>query len=72
MKAEKQAVDPFKVGPALLVKLGSYIVHIQEAKALGGHEFDWAAAKTIEDDAEVKAWLGALDAQGFLPKKRIG
>lgn len=56
--------------PSLVVKLGSLIVHLDEGRSPGGHEFDFAAADALLADPEVAEWitLGTLNA--FLPQKR--
>ena len=55
---------------ALLVKLGSIMVHVEEASSVDGHEFDWVALRGLLADPEVLEWRKAMDAAGFLPKKR--
>jgi hypothetical protein len=48
--------------PALLVKLGSIIVHFDEATEPGAHEFDLHTARQLLADPEVAAWMKAMDA----------
>lgn len=62
--------DPLKPEPGLLCKLGSIAVHAEELMSADGHQFDAAAIRTILSDAEVRAWLKAMDRMSFLPKKR--
>ena len=62
--------DPLKPSAALLCKLGSIAVHAEEMTSPKGHHFDKAAMDTLLSDAEVKAWLAAMDKMAFLPKKR--
>jgi hypothetical protein len=67
---EIQMADMLKPSPALLCKLGSIVVHAEELLSPGGHEFDRAALQTLFGDAEVRAWIGAMDAAAMVPKKR--
>ena len=55
-----------------LIKLGSAIVHAQEALSKDGHEFDIAAFNKECSDPEVVEWLREMDSMAFLPKKRHG
>lgn len=66
----KAVYDPFKPPASLLVKIGSIAVHVEEAIAPGGHEFDWAAIKGLLADPEVVEWRAAMDKLGFMPRKR--
>lgn len=60
-----------KPSPALLCKLGSLIVHVDEASdPLGGHKFDAIVFKQLLGDAEVTAWMDQMRALGMLPVKR--
>ena len=56
--------------PTLLVKLGSIIVHFDEATAPGGHAYDLMAARQLLDDPEVKNWIAQMSAAAMLPVKR--
>lgn len=62
--------NPLKPKPALLCKLGSIIVHTQESRGPHGHEFDVVALRTLLDDPEVIAWMGAMNALAMLPLPR--
>lgn len=62
--------DPLKPSPTLLCKLGSLVVHLEEAMSNGGHAFDIIALKSLKDDAEVKAWFAAMTGMAMLPVKR--
>lgn len=62
--------DPLKPSPALLVKLGSIAVHVEEMMSPKGHHFDRIALQSLLDDGDVKAWLAEMDKAAFLPKKR--
>lgn len=57
---------------ALLVKLGSIAVHVDEFTSAGGHEYDLTALKGLIADREVRAWLASMDANSFLPVRRDG
>jgi hypothetical protein len=59
-----------KPSMALLAKLGSIIVHVEEANSVGGHFFDWIAITSLLNDGEVKDFVSALRKQGFVPRKR--
>lgn len=65
-------IDPLKPGAALLCKLGSITVHVEEALQPRGHPVDWIAVKSVISDPEVVTWLAAMGSQGFLPVKRNG
>lgn len=68
--AVRQMVDCFAPPVGLLAKLGSIIVHVDEAAGEGGHEFDWVAIRSLMADREVQEWLVAMGNKGLLPKKR--
>lgn len=61
--------DPLTPSLPLLMKLGSIVVHADEAHSPSGHEFDITAMKQLIGDPEVQTWLRAMSA--FLPVKRI-
>jgi len=62
--------DPLAPSAALLIKLGSVIVHQEELMSPHGHEFDKYALEAVRNDPDVVAWLNAMTKQGFLPVKR--
>jgi hypothetical protein len=62
--------DPLKPNLTLLCKLGSIIVHADEAMSDSGHQFDILAAKSTLNDPEVQQWI--KDMGVYLPKKRRG
>ena len=66
----KSKDDPLQPSPALLCKLGSVVVHAQEALSAKGHPFDWEALKSNIEDKEVIAWLQKMDQLALLPRKR--
>lgn len=55
---------------SLLCKLGSIVVHADEATEHGGHEFDVIAIRNVLNDPEVAAWISGMTRKGFLPVKR--
>lgn len=62
--------DPLKPSAQLLIKLGSIIVHQEEALSSNGHPFDVVALKTVREDPEVVSWLESKSEMGLLPVKR--
>lgn len=62
--------DKLKPNPALLIKLGSIIVHFDEFLGPGSHELDLMAARSLMSDPEVKQWLEDMTKDAFLPVKR--
>ena len=68
--------DPLVPSAALLVKLGSIVVHAEEMKSYNfdprvhGFVHDAAALQSLFDDQEVIQWRKAMDKLGFLPVKR--
>lgn len=64
--------EPLSPSPALLCKLGSIVVHVEEFLSPEGHDFDRQAIAALLADPEVKAWLSAMNALAMLPLKRKG
>lgn len=62
--------NPLKPSPALLVKLGSIAVHVDEMLSPGGHTFDRVALQGLLADPEVKAWRVEMDKMAMLPVMR--
>jgi hypothetical protein len=63
--------NPMEPSPAMLVKLGSLIVHYEEFTAPNsGHEFDKLAIDAIRQQPDVREWFTQMDNMGMLPKKR--
>lgn len=62
--------DPLKPDPGLLVKLGSAVVHADEAMSADGHAADEAAFRSILADPEVSDWIAQMNASALLPVKR--
>lgn len=62
--------DPFKPSATLLAKLGSAIVHADEAMSDQGHAADEAAFRSLLTDQEVQDWLAAMQVNALVPVKR--
>jgi hypothetical protein len=67
---------PLSPSTTLLVKLGSALVHAEEALDelkrgnLAAAQTDMEAFQTVASDPEVKDWRKQMDALAFLPVKR--
>lgn len=57
-------------GPALLCKLASLAVHVDELYSAGGHEFDRVALNSLINDHEIQQWLAEMTKMGMAPVKR--
>jgi hypothetical protein len=62
--------DPLQPNASVLVKLGSLIVHYQEAYSPTGHHLDKLAIAQLEADSSVREWIEEMTKRGFLPVKR--
>jgi hypothetical protein len=62
--------DPLAPAPALLCKLASIAVHVQELLSPFGHHFDQIATDNLLKDREVVEWLKQMHAQGMAPEPR--
>lgn len=62
--------DPLKPDRALLAKLGSLAVHLEEWKGDHAHYADLTAALSILEDEQVQVWLYDMNALALLPVKR--
>ena len=63
-------MDPLNPGAALLCKLGSVCVHVEELLSPDGHPVDHMALESLLADAEVREWLELMRAGAFLPVRR--
>lgn len=63
-------MDPLKPSPALLIKLGSVIVHQEEKSSAKGHWMDQHALDTVRNDPEVIEWLAEMERLALLPVRR--
>ena len=62
--------DPLQPDAALLCKLGSIVVHIDEMISSQGHPFDREALRSLLEDQEVQSWLKEMDKLALVPRKR--
>lgn len=62
--------DPLKPSAALLCKLGSLIVHLEEAMSPNAHQFDITAATQLRKDPEVQQWFQQMQTLAMVPVKR--
>lgn len=62
--------SPLKPSAALLSKVGSILVHVEEATSAKGHAFDWHVVEALLTDPEVRAWLEGMRKLALLPVKR--
>ena len=62
--------DVLNPTPAMLVKLGSIVVHADEMLSPTGHAFDRVALTTLLADAEVRAWLAEMEVRALIPLRR--
>lgn len=60
--------DPLNPSLTLLMKLGSIVVHADEALSVAGHPFDIESMKPLLADPEVKSWIKGMGV--YLPQKR--
>lgn len=64
------AADPLNPSMAVLAKLGSLVVHSQEARTHEGHTMDVLAITSILSDPEVEAWVKAMQEKALVPVRR--
>jgi len=62
--------DPLKPSAALLVKIGSLLVHQEEFLSPDGHQADRVAVEALQRDHDVIQWLRAMTNMALLPIKR--
>jgi len=62
--------DPLKPDAALLCKLGSILVHVEEHGGETGVEIDMDPVKLLLNDEQVQVWLYGMNEMGLLPVKR--
>jgi len=68
LRAIVKPEDPLKPSAALLARLGSIIVHIDEYLSAEGHDFDLTVTRIQIASPEVQAWLKAMGP--LVPQKR--
>lgn len=66
----QDGIEPLTPGVRLLSKLGSLVVHCEEAASAKGHAFDKMAIDSIVNDREVQDWLDGMRKMALLPVKR--
>lgn len=66
----KAMSDTFAPPVALLAKIGSILVHVDEGLSDGGHHYDWTAVRSLLADREVQGWLESMAAKALVPVKR--
>lgn len=54
----------------LLVKLGSLVVHADEALSPDAHDYDRLAFRQLLEDPDVKEWIKGMAGMALLPVKR--
>src|SRR5712671_1054839 len=59
-----------KPSPALLCKLGSIAVHVDEMLSADGHAYDRLALTQLLADSDVIEWIGQMAAMAMVPRKR--
>ena len=62
--------DIMRPSVSLAAKLGSIIVHIEEAAGQEGHVFDLMTVRSLIADSEVQQWLKKMRKAALLPVKR--
>ena len=62
--------DPTKPDVAILCKLGSIAVHVDEYLSAKGHPFDEHALRALLHDPAVEKWLKQMEKLALIPKKR--
>jgi len=62
--------DPLNPPLALLVKLGSIAVHVDEMLSPQGHGYDKIVIQGVLQDPEVIEWIAEMTHKGLLPVKR--
>ena len=62
--------DPLNPGDTLLIKLGSALVHADEAMSENGVSLDETIFRSLLTDQELQSWLGAMHRLALLPVKR--
>lgn len=69
-RTESNMINVLAPSPAVLCKLGSIIVHVEEGAGQDGHAFDWVAVRQLMADPEVQDWLSGMGKMAMLPVKR--
>lgn len=61
---------PFLIPASLAAKVGSIVVHVDEALSDSGHEFDVEALRTLIGLHDVQEWIAALGKMSLVAVKR--
>lgn len=67
---EQPMPDALEPSDGLLVKLGSALVHADEAMSKNGVALDEQTFRALLADPEIQMWIGAMNGMGLLPVKR--
>lgn len=62
--------DPLKPSPAVLVRLGSALIHAEEAMSPTGEEVDRFGFAQLMKDPLVVEWIEGMNGLAMLPVKR--
>ena len=69
-RKDDDALTACQPSVAVLVKLGSIVVHCDELFSKDGHHFDKMALDQLVHDPEVRKWLDAMNKMALIPLKR--
>lgn len=67
---QDRSIDPLRPCPSLLAKLGSIIVHFDEALSQDGDYADVQAAHVLMRDPDVDAWMRAMKDMALITLRR--
>lgn len=71
-QAQRSEVMSWKIESAsLAAKVGSLIVHVEEASSTDAHHFDSVAIAALLMDPEIVEWLRELRSCAMVPVKRV-
>lgn len=63
-------IDTLNPPPAVLAKISSVIVHVDEMLSSDGHHFDRIALQNLLNDPDVQEWLKGMGEMALIPVKR--
>ena len=64
-------IDTLAPPIAVLAKIGSIIVHLDEGSGNDGHHFDWIALRQLLADRDVQTWLEGMQKLALVPRRRL-
>jgi hypothetical protein len=64
------SINPLQPSASLLCKIGSVIVHFDEAASPDGRHLDMDVARRLLADPDVSEWIAAMNSMALLPVKR--